>query len=242
MVIDYDQLGRGVIRPFEGRAQLGDEVASYVRDLIMTGQLRGDEYIRLDKLASLLGVSATPVREALMSLRAEGFLELIPRKGFLVLPLSARDVKDVFDAQATIAGELAARAVDAMDDVTLERLRGIQNRIVEASGREDIATIEQENYQFHKEINVLAGSPKLLWLLGMVMHYSPRPLHSHIEGWASTSIEDHADILEALENRDARRANEAMAAHIINAGRKLIEFLGTLDDRMADESVLDAIK
>lgn len=241
-MINYDRLGNGIVRPFEGRAQLGDEVAGYVRDLIMTGQIGGGEYIRLDKLASLLGVSATPVREALMSLRAEGFLELIPRKGFLVLPLSAKDVKDVFDAQATIAGELAARAADAMDDTTMAKLRGIQERIIEASARDDHETIERENYQFHKEINLLAGSPKLLWLLGMVMHYSPRPLHSHIEGWSKTAIEDHPDILDALESRDAARTNEAMATHIIHAGRLLIEFLGTLDDRMLDETMIDALK
>jgi DNA-binding GntR family transcriptional regulator len=239
-VVDYDQIGKGLGRPFEGRAQLGDEVASYIRDLIMAGQLGGGEYIRLDRLASHLGVSATPVREALTSLRAEGFLELEPRKGFFVLPLTAKDVEDVFYAQATIAGELAARAVVAIDSEAIESLRQIQRRLIQASERQDLTSVERENYQFHKEINLLAASPKLSWLLSMVMHYSPRRFYSRIDGWSKLSIDDHGDILLAFEEKDAPRAMEAMTTHIVHAGVLLVQFLGSLSDSTESSLIIDS--
>jgi DNA-binding GntR family transcriptional regulator len=231
-VVNYDQLN-GISRQFEGRAQLGDEVASYVRDLIMSGQLPGGEYIRLDRMASHLGVSATPVREALMSLRAEGFLELEPRKGFLVLPLTAKDIEDVFHAQGIIAGELASRAVSAIDESAIERLREIQGRIVRAFESGDAVAVESENYQFHKEINLLAASPKLSWLLSTVMHYSPRRFHSKIAGWSELSKDDHDSILDALESRDATRVQQAMTSHIDHAGILLVKFVENLN--YADE-------
>jgi DNA-binding GntR family transcriptional regulator len=238
-VTDFDRFTEGIDRSFKGRAQLGDEVASYLRDLIMSGRLSGGEYVRLDRLASHLGVSATPVREALMSLRAEGFVELEPRKGFSVKPLSEKDVRDVFDAQAALAGELASRATGAMDDAMISKLRVIQKRLVVASDREDLEAIELENYLFHREINLLAASPKLAWLLGMAVHYSPRRFYSTIEGWPKASIEDHEGILEALENRDAAGAMEAMSMHIMHAGNLLAQFLGSQSKRADSNTAFD---
>lgn len=65
------------------RRQLSDEVADYVRELIMSGQVRHGEFLRLERVADDLGISVTPVREALLSLRGEGFVTLEPRRGFM---------------------------------------------------------------------------------------------------------------------------------------------------------------
>jgi DNA-binding GntR family transcriptional regulator len=215
---------------FKIRTQLSDEVASFVRDSIMSGQLRGNEYVRLDWLANHLGVSTTPVREALLSLRAEGFVALEPRKGFVVLPINSSDVKDVFLAQASLSGELASRAAMKITDEAMSRLRSTQVRLREAAAANDFEAIEMENYLFHREINLLGDAPKLAWLLGMVARYSPRRFFASIHGWTSASIEDHDDILSALEQRDGTKAMEAMYAHLIHAGDLLAEYLINLDE------------
>src|SRR5690349_3717459 len=93
-----------------GRRQLSDEVASYLRQAIMAGELSPGCSVRAEAVGEELEVSATPVREALQALRVEGFLELLPRKGFKVAPLVADDIRDIFEAHALIAGELSARA------------------------------------------------------------------------------------------------------------------------------------
>ena len=80
---------------FAARPQLSDDVARYVRRRIFNGEYRAGEYLRLDQLAVELGISVTPVREALLNLRAEGLLEQHPRRGFMVLEVTARDIADV---------------------------------------------------------------------------------------------------------------------------------------------------
>jgi DNA-binding GntR family transcriptional regulator len=102
--------GSGNVPGGFARQQLSTEVANYVRELIMSGKLRSGDFIRQDHLADQLKLSATPVREGLLSLRGEGFVELLPRRGFMVSPLSAADVRDLFTAQALLAGELVSRA------------------------------------------------------------------------------------------------------------------------------------
>jgi len=224
-VFEYERPNDDFPRLLEGRAQLSDEVASFTRELIMSGQLTGGEVIRLDRLAKYLGVSATPVREALMSLRAEGFVELEPRRGFYVVPLTEEDVRDLFHAQATLAGELAGRAAKSIDDGALLKLREIQSVLVQSAVLDDAEEIERQNHLFHREINLAALSPKLTWLLGALLRYSPRRFYRDIEGWSNASIDDHEDILVALEEHDSLRASEAMAEHIIHAGSLLAEFL-----------------
>src|SRR6185295_15793066 len=91
------------------RPQLADEVATHLRALIMSGDLRPGTRVRLEEVAGRLGVSITPVREALLTLRGEDMVELEPRKGYVVAPLSRQDVLDLFQIQGGIAGELAAR-------------------------------------------------------------------------------------------------------------------------------------
>jgi len=229
-MVNTNQHSTRTDRPLDRRDQLGDEVASFLRDLIMSGQLRGHEYIRMEHVASHLRVSVTPVREALMSLRAEGFVSLEPRKGFIVLPLNEQDVRDLFLAHSFLAGELASHAATFVDDAVLERLHAIQVRLTEAGERDDPEAIELENYRFHREINLLAASPKLAWLLNMVARYSPRRFYANIEGWPKASIDDHELILEALAARDEVRARVAMSAHIVNGGNLLADFLHNIDD------------
>ncbi len=212
-------------RVIKSRVQLGDEIASYVRDLIMSGQLRSGERIRLDPMAEALGVSPTPVREALMSLRAEGFVELEPRKGFVVVPISAGDVRDLFGAQAYLAGELAARACRSMDEETLGWLRLHQQKLAQAAKASDFDAIEAENHHFHRQINRTADSPKLAWMLGVLARYSPRKFYATIDGWPKASLEDHEGILHALECRDAEAARQAMHTHIVHAGDLLVAHL-----------------
>lgn len=108
------------------RLPLSDEVAAHVRAQIMSGSLQPGEFVRLEKVADDLGVSATPVREGLHALRGEGFLGFEPRRGFVVAPLSPDDIEDLFLVQADIAGELAARAAIAATPEVVDELRRLQ--------------------------------------------------------------------------------------------------------------------
>ena len=203
------------------RRPLSEEVAAHVRSLIMSGQLRAGQFVRLDRVAEELDVSATPVREALQALRGEGFLTFEPRRGFLVAPLSPDDVQDLFLVQADIAGELAARAAVDPPPEWIAELRRLQDELAQAmdSGRpEDVVEC---NRQVHRMINLRADAPKLAWMLSVAVRYVPEPFFLAIDGWSEASLHDHGEVLDALEAGDSERAREAMRKHIRHAGELL---------------------
>ena len=203
------------------RPQLGAEAASYIRDLIVSGKLRGGEFIRHDAIAQSLGISATPVREGLLELRTEGLVKLEPRRGYVVVPLTGDDIRDVFTGQALLAGELAARAVKHAGPADVARLEQLHADLEAAAGRGDHDQLEELNFRFHRAVNLLAGSAKLAWLLGVSLSYVPARFHATIEGWPAATVHDHREILEAFRHGSARAARAAMTRHIEHAGELL---------------------
>lgn len=203
------------------RRQLGDEAASYVRDLIISGVLRSGQFIRPEAVADALGISSTPVREALLALRGEGFVHLEPRRGFAVSPFGAKDVRDLFTAQALLAGELAARAARRITPGELDHLEDLQARIEKAARQDDLSAVEELNWHFHRSINMLAESPKIAQLMGVAVRCVPNSLYASIDGWPKSTTEDHRGVLEALRRHSSQRARSSMASHITNAGELL---------------------
>jgi DNA-binding GntR family transcriptional regulator len=211
----------GVVRGGFPRRQLSDEVASYVRELIMSGHLRSGEFIRQERIAEELELSATPVREGLLFLKGEGFVELKPRRGFVVAPLSASDVRDLFTAQALLAGELVSRATARMTPDDLRELNKVHRELRKAAAAGDGDAVERLNHDFHRRINLLADAPRLAWMLSISTKFAPRRFFATIPGWSKASAQDHAAILKAITDRDAEQARAAMMRHMENAGELL---------------------
>lgn len=218
------------------RTQLADDVAAYVRDLIVSGQVRAGEFLRLESLADQLGTSVTPVREALVSLRGEGFVVLQPRRGFVVAPFTKQDILDVYEVQAYLAGELAARACVALDADALDRLRGIQAELEAAHHGDRAEEVERLNHEFHRAINLAAQAPKLAQFLATAARYAPRLFFAQIAGWAEASAHDHDLILAALGEGHPGRARSAMVDHMSKAGGLLAGHLESQGLWSAEES------
>ena len=139
--------------------QLSQEAADYLRDAIIAAEIGSGEFVRPERVADELGMSPTPVREALMALAKEGFLVWQPRRGFQVAKVRISDIEDVFRVQAFIAGELAARAAANIADADLYRLHELQTALERASVAGDMEHVQDLNFQIHKTINNLAASP-----------------------------------------------------------------------------------
>jgi DNA-binding GntR family transcriptional regulator len=206
--------------------QLSARVASYLREAIMAGELRALEYIRTEHLATQLGVSATPVREALMVLQSEGVVRWEPRRGFRVLPLRRQDVLDLFALQAHVAGELAARAATELTANEIQTLGDTQDALCAAADRDDLATVGQLNHDLHRTINRAAASDRLASTLNMLTHHVPRSYYARISGWPDATVSDHDEILAALRGRDPESARAAMNRHITHIGELLVDHLG----------------
>lgn len=210
---------------FAVRPQLSDDVARVVRRRIFHGTYPAGIYLRLDQLAADLGISVTPVREALLNLRAEGLLVQHPRRGFMVLEVTARDIADVADVQAYVGGELGARAAANITDDQLAELTAIQDELEKAYDHDDLDRTVRLNHEFHRLINVIADSPKLTQVMSGVTRYAPESVFPTLEGWPAQSIKDHRKVIAALARRDAELVRAAMAEHFTIGVRPLTEHL-----------------
>jgi DNA-binding GntR family transcriptional regulator len=210
---------------FAARPQLAEDVARFVRRRIFDGTYTAGQYIRLDQLAVELGVSVTPVREALFVLSAEGLLSQQPRRGFVVVPVTGRDLTDVSNVQAYIGGELAARAAVSITGDQLRELEKVQTELEDAYASDDDVTAVRLNHEFHKAINVAADSPKLAQLMSQITRYAPESVFPTIAGWPAKSIAHHRRVLAALEAHDENEARAAMSDHLAEGAAPLIDHL-----------------
>ncbi|WP_186382742.1 GntR family transcriptional regulator [Amycolatopsis rhizosphaerae] len=219
--------------PQRQRERLSPHVAKQLREMIITGQLRGGERLRAEHLADDLGVSATPVREALMSMTGEGMVDFQPGRGFRVVPLTRRDVLDVYDMQAYVSGKLAELAVPNLTEDDIETLDNYQEKLVGAVAANDAELIEAMDFETHRLINRAAGAPKLAWMLGLTLRYVPFGAHAEVPGWPLAARDDHVSIMRALKMRSPVAARDFMQAHIHHAGDLLVGMLaerGVLED------------
>ena len=210
---------------FASRPQLAEDVARLIRQRIFDGTYAAGSYVRLEQLAAELGISVTPVREALFGLRAEGLLTQQPRRGFVVLAVTRRDIDDVAGVQAHIGGQLAARAAGQVTDDQLDELDRIQRQLEDAYTRDDHEAAVRLNHAFHRGVNRAAQSPKLAQLMSQITRYALESVYPMVEGWPEQSTHDHRRILGALRQRDGELARAAMAEHLCAASKPLVDHL-----------------
>lgn len=184
------------------REQLSDEVAARLRAEIMTGVLRPDTFIRLDETAARLGVSITPVREALRTLRGEGMVELEPHRGHRVVPLSRADIEDIFWLQGTIARELAATVARRITAAQIDELVELNAQLAASATAGDPDQIAQCEFAFHRAFNRAGGRIKLAWFLLHASRYLPPRLFATDPVWAAGAVASHERLIEALRRGD----------------------------------------
>lgn len=207
------------------RRQLPEEVAGYVREQIMSGRMRPGEFLRMEPIAEAIGVSITPVREGLLTLRSEGFVTLVPRRGFQVAEFTRQDVRDLFWAQGQLAGELAARAAKAATPELLERLEQINERTMAAAAKGETQAVGDLGHAFHREINLAADSDRLARLLAGVVKHLPNQFYASLEAHVEATRLQHIEILDALKARDSRKVRKLMETHLVDSADHVIALL-----------------
>ncbi|MHA7651133.1 GntR family transcriptional regulator [Mycobacterium sp. ML4] len=207
------------------RAQLSDEVAGHLRTAIMSGRLPPGTFIRLDETAAQLGVSITPVREALLKLRGEGMVQLEPHRGHVVLPLTRQDIDDIFWLQATIARELAVTATERITERELAELERINDLLTAAVGASDAEAIASLEFSFHRVFNQASGRIKLAWFLLNAARYMPAQLYAADPAWGESTVDNHRMLIAALRSRDAAAVVEHTVWQFTDAAHRLVETL-----------------
>ena len=189
-------------RPARRREQLSDEVAGHLRAAIMSGSLPPGTFVRLDETAAQLGVSITPVREALRTLRGEGLVQLEPHRGHVVSPFTRDDIADIFWLQGTIAAELAATAARRVNDADIDELERLTEALDAAVQGGDIDSIAHAEFNFHRRFNHITNRMKLAWFLLNAARYLPPHIYASDPSWGVEAVANHRQLVVALRQRD----------------------------------------
>lgn len=219
------------------RSTLRDDVARYVREMIFAGAAHPGEVIRIAPLAEQLGVSMTPVREALLSLAQSGLIHQEINKAFRVNHISRRDIEDTYLVHEFTAGELTARAALDITADRVQRLNNIDEQInsLDASRQREA---EDLNTEFHQEIYRCSDSTRLKWFEAQVDELVPRHFWSSLQGWFELNRTGHRPIILALEAHEPQMARLAMQTHLHAAGQLLLKHIDALAEN-SDASPTD---
>lgn len=208
---------------------LRDRIAALVRDSVIEGKLKPGERITEDEIASSLGVSRTPIREAFLQLEQEGFLSVQPRKGAVVTELSLQDAQETYLIKGTLEAEAARLAVEYATDEDIEHLEALNRQM------EKIASAEAKNYRrfldlnsrFHHNLCEFSKNQKLIRIISTLRKQTLRynyiyvSLLSHLK----QSVEEHWQIIRCIKEKDEEKLEQLVKVHGETARLALYDFI-----------------
>lgn len=195
---------------------LKEEVLSKTKEFIMKGRFTPGQRIVIDALAKELGVSVTPVREALHHLAAEGLVSIEPRKGFTVRKWEAKEIEDLLYLRMYLE-KLAVRLfIEKASERDINDLAEIIERMDKAVQASDLESLTALNSQFHRRILQGSGNQELLKIMDSLSAklHRVRILSLSYPGRMEQSRAEHAAIFEAIKARDVSMAEKAVEEHI----------------------------
>ncbi len=213
--------------------QLHDRVADCLRDMIIQGKLKAGEWLRQERLAAELGISYTPIREALKQLEVEGLVEHAPYRGVRVVQFGVDDVVDIYSLRSVLEGQAAAAAALRLTGDELTQLRSLHQQMRELTGQDDMQQFRDLNRQFHQAIIQASKRTYLIRALKSIWLWSPTMLWNQLvapdsdlsaERRESDNVE-HQAVLEALEAHQPQAAEATMRYHIDQAQQALVAHL-----------------
>jgi DNA-binding GntR family transcriptional regulator len=204
-----------------------DEVHQALRDAILTRVFAPGQRLNVEDLAANLGVSFTPVRQALQLLAAEGLIVIQPRSGTYVATLSPRDVEETFDIRAALECLAAETAVVNATDEDLETAKSILERLAQpVRSDDDYARHAKANTELHHMIVRLSGNRRLAEMYdGLHAHLTIARLHRAGGSWQSRLSSEHSEheqIVDAFCRRHSQDLQIALRKHIDRAKRELV--------------------
>ena len=199
------------------RRNLREEITQTLRAAVISGELRPGVVHSAPHLAAEFGVSATPVREAMLDLVKEGLIEPVRNKGFRVTEPSRKDLDDFSELRALIEVPTVRRIADAgVDAADIDELRPLAAEIEDAAARMDLIAHVIADMDFHLRLLALAGNPHLVEIARSLRAqsriYGLRPLAE--KGRLVPSAHEHTQLLDLIAAGDGERAERLMRHHI----------------------------
>ncbi len=189
-----------------------DKVASALREAIITGQLAKGAQLSLKSIAESLGVSVTPVREALQILEREGFVELRPNRGAIVLGMDAQKIREHYEIREILESEAVKRFCGNKE--ALAELRSVFDEAKFQLEQGNYGQYSELNQKFHETIWRGADNRKMFEILAGLWNGLSIGSQTSREEYAAKSLREHAELLEAMERGDVDKTVSLMRGHI----------------------------
>ena len=207
----------GISGLVEGRVTLKDEATSIVRHALMSGTMQPGKIYSANALATQLGVSNSPVREAMMALSEKGLLEVVRNRGFRVVEMSPKDQKEVYDLrlliEVTAVGSVADQGVSPADAA---RLTELADAALAAAKPDSMVDYLENDQQFHLAIVEMLGNSRMTKIIENLRDQSRISGSYHLaeRGLLATSAAEHGPILAALVAGDRKLVESLMIQHL----------------------------
>lgn len=197
---------------------LRDVVFQTLRQAILKGELQPGERLMEIKLAERLGVSRTPIREAIRKLELEGLVVMIPRKGAAVANITEKDTKDVLEVRRTLEMFAVEVACDRITPEQLVQLKEAAKGFEASKGSMDLIRIAETDMKFHEIIYEATHNERLVQMLNNLREnmYRYRIEYLKDPNYYDSLVREHQEILDAVETGEKERARICMRDHIDN--------------------------
>jgi DNA-binding GntR family transcriptional regulator len=204
---------------------LREIVFESLREAIISGVLKPGERLMEIQLAEEMGVSRTPIREAIRKLELEGFVVMIPRKGAYVAGISLKDIADVFEIRAALEALAASLAAERITEEELEQMERLLVRKAELTEANDLDSIVEVDTDFHAILFKASRNEKLGQILNNLREQIQRfrAVSLAMPGRMKEALEEHRKIVEALSERNVALVASLAAEHIENAENVMLE-------------------
>lgn len=218
---------------------LRDVVFNTLRKAILTGELKPGERLMEIHLANRLGVSRTPIREAIRKLELEGLVIMIPRRGAEVAQITEKSLKDVLEVRRALDALCVELACDRIGSEEEEMLKEACEEFERATETKDATIIAKADVAFHDIIVQATGNQRLIQLINNLSEQMYRYRFEYIkdENRHDSLIDEHRIIYESIVKRDKKKAAETARLHIDNQEKSIIRQI-----RLEQEQASKAVK
>ncbi len=198
-----------------------ERVAAFLREGIISGRFARGRRLKQAEIAAMLGLSITPVREAIKLLEAEGYVRTVARRGAVVAPLDLLATRETVELRVMLECRLVQAALERLGDADVRALAALQRELAAVVRRGEADAVRALNYRFHHRLYALAERPQTLHFVNVLWSRYPFDLINRLHGRVERTAHEHDALLAALAARDAPAAVTALRDHILQGWQEL---------------------
>lgn len=211
---------------------LREVIFNSLREAIIVGELKPGERLMEVQLAEKMGVSRTPVREAIRKLELEGLVTMIPRKGAHVADLSVKDIMDVLEVRASLDGLATALSAERITDEEIKELKNVHNQFISYAEKDNLQGSIKKDVEFHDVIYRSSRNEKLIQITNNLREQVQRFRVIYLKEHSiyREIIKEHMEIYDAIIKKDVESAHKLAQRHIKNQQEAIVKALKKVND------------